>query len=467
MTKVTAAVRMLGAGFFQEVTTGKKVGKLKIYDSSTMLAEGQEPDDSQGTYHAESAEEMNDDELFDVIFQEGDEDAMLIADFETAASDVLQSDEELASAINAYTEARRRLNDKAKSRGFWPPKGKYKGGSKGVKGKVQKGHQSNRKSLQQRILTSACRICGKVGHWKAECPSRNDQAANARPQAQASFVQVQDSQDSLPLEFMNLPTFAGTLDDAQHDQSECFACYPSVSHDDDSKARLRQTIRKWLDQQQEQPMTMHLRSDEGTNDAKSRLRKSLQRAPASETVASDVNTKCEHPVMFATLKQLQVAGEIQKPSFDHLSMQQLEESVIDFGQAHKGRTYLEESHLRFLHFLNLKIERAELTGASITINPGPKMMKGYQPKMKAKAMPRPMSSQGPEEIPILDEDQEDIFEFLPAEMEMPMQATVIHQEQMAHHQEQMAHLESRVLSMEDTLSRILAHLENPSRGNAQ
>ena len=67
---------------------------------------------------------------------------------------MLQGDEELASALNAYTEARRRLSEKVKSRGFWPlsqnSKGKSKGYNRGVKGKFQKGHP-----LQQKIPSAA------------------------------------------------------------------------------------------------------------------------------------------------------------------------------------------------------------------------------------------------------------------------------------------------------------------------
>ena len=185
---------MLGAGFFHEITSGKKVNKLKTYHAS-MMAENDDEDVSQAML-ADVPEDLNEDDLIDTVVQEGDTDTILAADFETASSDVLQGDEELASALNAYTEARRRLSEKVKSRGFWPlsqnPKGKSKGFSRGVKGKFQKGHNSSRKSLQQRILSSSCRLYGKVGHWKAECPSSNDASGASRPQAPTSFVQVQE-----------------------------------------------------------------------------------------------------------------------------------------------------------------------------------------------------------------------------------------------------------------------------------
>ena len=83
-------------------------------------------------------------------------------------SDTLQDDRELAVALNAYSEARRRLSERFRNRGFWPikpSKGKGKNFSKN-KGKFSGG----RKSLQDRILNSRCRICGKLGHWKSRLP---------------------------------------------------------------------------------------------------------------------------------------------------------------------------------------------------------------------------------------------------------------------------------------------------------
>ena len=98
----------------------------------------------------------DDDHAVEALAHEGGDDATLVMDFESTASELLQSDEELAAAFTAYTDTRRRLNEKVRSMGFWPisQKGKSKGGWKGPKGKFSKGHPSSRKSLQQRILES-------------------------------------------------------------------------------------------------------------------------------------------------------------------------------------------------------------------------------------------------------------------------------------------------------------------------
>ena len=217
---VQKAVRMLGAGFFHEVISGRRsTGKLKTYDQATLVAEGDDIEESEQAVLFSDNVDEKDTAIADALMQEGDEDAVLVADFESAATDVLQSDEDLALAFNAYSEARRRLNEKVRHRGFWPiNKGKSKGGSKsGVKGKFHKGHSSSRKSLQQRILESQCRICHQYGHWKAECPKRQDASSTSgsRPAAQAptSYVQVTSSTeqtDALGLEFLQLPIHAET-----------------------------------------------------------------------------------------------------------------------------------------------------------------------------------------------------------------------------------------------------------------
>ena len=157
MDKVASSIRMLGAGFFHDVT-GMKRSRGKTYDQAALIADSQDLDeDPSSILQAEGQDEVGDEELLESMVQEGDEDATLIADFESAAADVLQGDEDLASAYTAYVEARRRLNEKTRFRGFWPvsqsPKGKSKGGFKGRGRSFGKG-ASNRKSLQQRIMES-------------------------------------------------------------------------------------------------------------------------------------------------------------------------------------------------------------------------------------------------------------------------------------------------------------------------
>ena len=58
-------------------------------------------------------------EYYEQLLLDEDEDALLIADYESAAADTLQSDEDLASAYNAYSDARKRLSDRFKNPWVW------------------------------------------------------------------------------------------------------------------------------------------------------------------------------------------------------------------------------------------------------------------------------------------------------------------------------------------------------------
>ena len=173
MAKVTQAIRMLGAGFFQEIV-GQKKSKGKTYDATTLHAEGHCQGDQSGSVEEASVFEAD---YVQAMADDGDEDACYVLGYEAASMDALQEDPELAAAYTSYTDARRRLSEKFRNRGFWPVSqsaGKVKGYSN--KGK-SKGFGKNRKSLQQRIMESNCRLCGKHGHWKAERPDGGSSSA--------------------------------------------------------------------------------------------------------------------------------------------------------------------------------------------------------------------------------------------------------------------------------------------------
>ena len=222
MDRVQKAIRLLGAGFFQEMTSGKRYGggKYKTYDNTALMAEEEDDDWAQ---HVSDGAMMDEDEALEQLLHEGDEDALMISEFEAAAQDVLQEDANLASAFSAYTEARRKLSEKVRFRGFFPvSKGKGKPGNKGGKGKGFRGFQRDRKPLSQRILRSQCRRCLQFGHWKDECPLKTGDGPSTSAtsgggaSASGSFagnttIQVPESP---PLEFLNLQEFASvSLDD--------------------------------------------------------------------------------------------------------------------------------------------------------------------------------------------------------------------------------------------------------------
>ena len=163
MIKVQAAIRMLGSTFFQDYTYGKKDKNQKTYDHTAFLAE--EHDDAAEDWPRSNYDDWGDDD-FEHLAGE-DDDAALVVQFENAMLDSLQEDRELSAFFTSYQEARKRLVEKTKSRGYWGIS-KGKGGKKGYPKGKGKGYRP--KSLAQRIAESACRRCGQIGHWKSECP---------------------------------------------------------------------------------------------------------------------------------------------------------------------------------------------------------------------------------------------------------------------------------------------------------
>eukprot|EP00435_Cladocopium_sp_Y103_P031002 s399_g7.t2 len=162
------ALRLLGAKFFQDLQNGTKTNRYKTYDINTA-----ESLDETAMLTTEN-EVYDEDALVQFLHESGDEDAAFILDFEESVIDAVQESPELASCYTTYLEARTRLKERAKFRGFWAPSSSGKGKGKRPKGGVGKGQPGFRpRSLAERIATSACKRCGQVGHWKRECPLSN------------------------------------------------------------------------------------------------------------------------------------------------------------------------------------------------------------------------------------------------------------------------------------------------------
>ena len=227
--KVTDAVRLLGAAFLN-----RKPTKPKVYSATALVTDDVDTEEAFNTQ-----DEITEEDFVECLLNEGDSDAALVSDYEAAANEVLQEDTELASAYSAYVEARKRLTEKFKNRGFWQTSSwsfgqfsKGKGGSsKGFQKGKSTGFQKNRKSLQDRILNSTCRLCNRKGHWKAECPYRNSNgsgnassttSSTAAGSVPVTTVTVDQSSDVLPLEFMQLPSLK---DEAIDDAFPIFGCF--------------------------------------------------------------------------------------------------------------------------------------------------------------------------------------------------------------------------------------------------
>ena len=197
--KVSQAIRMLGSGFFQEYTGGHRDKQLKTYDHTAFAIEEVVDEPEAETYWM--TEDSLDEEALEILAAQDDEDASMILQFEDAVVENLQQDPELSAYFSTYQEARRRLSEKVKTRGFWPiRKGeKGKGFGKGkTKGKFPR-------SLSSRIASSYCRICHKKGHWKNECPdrirdgSKSSSSATTVPTSFAYASEVPPEIEQIPL----------------------------------------------------------------------------------------------------------------------------------------------------------------------------------------------------------------------------------------------------------------------------
>lgn len=181
-SKVTEALQLLGSRFFGEVQSGsgsKHQGRTKTYDINYV--DDEEFDNEQPDESALFSFDTGTDELpLDIFLAEEDPDALLVQSFEESVIDTLQADQEIAQCYTAYVDARKRLTERSKGRGFWGNPQNSKGGKSKGKGKNKGGFQNRfRKPLQQRILESNCRLCHQKGHWRAECPMRHKLANNA------------------------------------------------------------------------------------------------------------------------------------------------------------------------------------------------------------------------------------------------------------------------------------------------
>ena len=195
---VTKAIKMLGSKFFQEVQgQGKMTQKTKTYEVNLVAEHEEEPVIGEEIFNVTWESNDLSEGVIDQLIQEGDEDAFVVNQFEEALIDTIQNDNEMAAFMSTYVEARKRLLEKSKSRGFWPVKGPGKGAGK-AKGKQKPPFFRKRKPLAVRIAESERKLRHAIGHWKAERPQRfkNSQSGmsstDAKPQVAATLHVVED-----------------------------------------------------------------------------------------------------------------------------------------------------------------------------------------------------------------------------------------------------------------------------------
>ena len=218
LRKVSAAIRMLGSNFFQDMTGQRREKSQKVYDHLTFTAEECDESEADAYYGHDDAW---DDEAIEALAADNDEDASMILQFEDAVAEVVQGDHDLAAFFSTYQDARRRLSERVRVRGFWPVKKGF--GKKGAwKGKGPgKGKGS---SLAQRIANSHCRLCNQKGHWQAECPNKasatsGSSSATVVPTSFAIVDPVLATVIDVPV--MDQPTMSATDPHARPSFHEC------------------------------------------------------------------------------------------------------------------------------------------------------------------------------------------------------------------------------------------------------
>ena len=197
-SKVIAALRLLGSKFFHEVQTGSKpTSRQKTYDVNFLQDETEVDNHNIETEeHGLTVQADFEEAILEQLHQEGDEDALVVSQFEDQILEVLQEDPSMASCFNTYIEARRKLSEKARFRGFWQPSS-GKGGKGKTKNKSKGKGFNNKRSLEQRIANSQCKRCFQWGHWKAECPQRHQAPGGANPSTAAAFTGVAQHDDPM------------------------------------------------------------------------------------------------------------------------------------------------------------------------------------------------------------------------------------------------------------------------------
>ena len=173
--------------------------RKKIYPTNYVEPDDVPPgnDDETPIQSTYSAMTEDDDvlppEALEQMALSGDADALTVQQFEKDFEEMMQDVPDLQQALLTYQEARQRINDRRRGRGFWPSKSKGKGFNRDAmtgKGFRKGGQRSGKEELLARISRTHCKACGQIGHWKAECPLRKD-----APREQANVVQPESEVD--------------------------------------------------------------------------------------------------------------------------------------------------------------------------------------------------------------------------------------------------------------------------------
>ena len=92
---------------------------LKTYDHQAFNMEEEiESVDGEHSFWT-TADDFLDDNMLETLAAEDDEDALMVLQFEDSIAETVQSDNELSAFFSVYQDARKRLSEKTRFRGFW------------------------------------------------------------------------------------------------------------------------------------------------------------------------------------------------------------------------------------------------------------------------------------------------------------------------------------------------------------
>ena len=256
---VVKSFRLLGSKFFSELQGSRQSAKTKVYDVN--LSEQTEGDfgrqsDEHSTERAfsvltEDVEPELDAEFMEVMLAAEDQDALLVSSFEQELEDFLQDVPDMHDAMVTYLEARSKLLEKHRSRGFWPIKPGGKDNRGLGKGKGRRKGKRQRDQLLARIAKSTCRLCNQRGHWKAACSNRDKNpdggtaVANIVEPSQPSMVhEVHSEPESAPSDVDDvssgvLPVFSIGLSQDVPDFAEAFVVQALLNNSHKSQLGLK------------------------------------------------------------------------------------------------------------------------------------------------------------------------------------------------------------------------------------
>ena len=153
--KVEQAMRSLAT---RVLTSNSQEPKKKIYpvnyiepEATLEPPENQQHPTSMANWTMMATEEEDlDYEVVDSLAASGDSDALVIQGFERDLEEMFQEVPDLHTAMTSYVEARSKLVEKRKHRGFWPIRGNQSKGGKSFGKGFRKG-QSGKSNLLNRI----------------------------------------------------------------------------------------------------------------------------------------------------------------------------------------------------------------------------------------------------------------------------------------------------------------------------